>query len=127
MSLITGESVVSVSAPGFDHNDPTMTQESSEVIPSSPDQPVTISAPAAAQMVFVGTLPSAATVLLVGANEVVAQDLTSASVVPETVMLELKPESSPEYIPEGSCSPEPSTVGVLDAVEVGSHCVTKTM
>lgn len=96
---------------------------SADVLPS----PAAVPKPAIAPMVFVGSVTSAPTVLLVGASHVVTQPpppSTAVSETSETTPLILEPAASPGSTPQDVPSPDPgATDGVASAqVKVGCCC-----
>lgn len=97
-----------------------------EVIPGSLTSFVTVSAVAAAPEVFISSIPSASTLLVVGANEVVTQTALPSLNVSETVMLDLdlKLPRSPESTPQDAPSPDSSSVGGLDYTQEKVWCLS---
>lgn len=104
-------------------NSPSASVGSTEVVPGSPTSFVTVSAASAAPELFVASIPSASTVLVVGANEVVTQTTPPSLSLSETALLDLKLPRSPESAPRDAPSPDSSGVSGLDYAQEKVWCL----
>lgn len=103
------------------------TPGSADALPSSAAVCVTVPKPAVAPVVFVSSVSSAPTVLVVGAGNVVTQPPPPSTAISETskaTPLTLQPAASPGSTPQDVPSPDPSAIiGVASAqVKVGCCC-----
>lgn len=114
---------VPLSAENESTSDPT--PGSADVLPNSAAVCVTVPQPAIAPMVFVGSVSSAPTVLLVGASHVVTQPPPPSTAVTETTeatLTILEPAASPGSTPQDVPSPDPSAVSGVASAQVMVRC-----
>lgn len=92
--------------------------------PPPPVLPLTVPQPAIAPVVFVGTVGSAATVLLMDANKIVTQTSTlsaAASEASEITQIIVQPAVSPSSVLQDTPATDIGVVSAVDATKVKPH------
>lgn len=92
--------------------------------PLPPVLPLTVPQPAVTPVVFVGTVGSAATVLLMDANKIVAQTSTLSAAAAETseiTQLIVQPAASPGAVLQDVPAADVRVVSGVDATKVKPH------
>lgn len=91
---------------------------SQEAVNSPPALPLTVPQPAIAPVVFVSTVGSAATVLLVEANKIVTQTAAAACESSEMTQLIVQPAASPGSVLQDIPATDVRVVSDVDATKV---------